>query len=178
MAMSISIMSNALNSNGSADSVFQEKYKKIYSGGRISTYEIDKVKFISEVEENTVGLEDCLKKAAICVGAWESEWGRSNLARNYNNYFGIKEYGNASKIRTRTLEYINGKHVPSNENFRAYCSKKESIDHFISLKIVQESYNQAKGNPEQILRLLYEKGYARKGNIEWLKGVTGVLRTL
>lgn len=60
----------------------------------------------------------------------ESNWGRSRLCAEANNYFGIKGTGPAGSVIMPTFEYINGQRVRRDEPFRVYNSMEESFrDH-------------------------------------------------
>src|SRR5210317_1312663 len=51
----------------------------------------------------------------------ESGWGRSRLAKDYNNYFGIKEYRKGREgVNYYSDEYEKGKRVSRKSRFRAY----------------------------------------------------------
>ncbi len=69
----------------------------------------------------------------IAQAIHESYWGTSKLARNANNYFGIKARngeGTAGVYWMDAWEVINGQNVIMPEPFRAYHSPEESfVDH-------------------------------------------------
>jgi flagellum-specific peptidoglycan hydrolase FlgJ len=58
----------------------------------------------------------------------ESGWGRSVLATQDNNLFGIKGTGPAGSQQLATSEYQNGQLVPTTSPFRIYHSVAESIN--------------------------------------------------
>ena len=111
-------------------------------------------------------------------GDYNGEWlvGGSKLARESNNFFGIKADSrwNGKTYNIDTGEVFNGKKVTVNANFRAYNSVKDSIKDYV--KFLQENkrytnaldsanyYNQAKE--------LQKAGYATAPNYaDTLKGV-------
>lgn len=66
----------------------------------------------------------------IAQAALESSWGGSGLALKANNLFGIKGIGPAGSANYQTTEYVNGKPIRVNAEFRAYNNWSESIaDH-------------------------------------------------
>ncbi|MFB3915132.1 MAG: glycoside hydrolase family 73 protein [Terriglobales bacterium] len=58
----------------------------------------------------------------VAQAALESAWGRSQLARDAHNYFGIKAHGSHRLIELPTTEVVNGKAVRTSANFAAYDS--------------------------------------------------------
>lgn len=56
----------------------------------------------------------------------ETGWGRSKLAKEHNNYFGIKEYRKNSKgAKLMTTEYVNGKKKRLRAKFRVYDTPQD-----------------------------------------------------
>jgi flagellum-specific peptidoglycan hydrolase FlgJ len=64
----------------------------------------------------------------IAQAALESNWGKSLLAVDAKNFFGIKGKGPAGSVKMPTLEWIDGKFVKVKADFRAYESLEQSID--------------------------------------------------
>jgi flagellum-specific peptidoglycan hydrolase FlgJ len=93
----------------------------------------------------------------------ESDWGRSELSRQGNNYFGIKGQGPAGSITLPTREFLNGHYVKVNAEFRKYNSAEESFtDHG---RFFQQNPRYAEAmrhtnNPEQFAREIQKGGYA------------------
>lgn len=92
-----------------------------YNLDELKPYQID---FLNEVlvpalaEEIKWGLPLEVMTAQAIL---ESGWGRSKLAKEYNNYFGIKEYRKDRKgIRFYSDEYESGKRVSRKSTFRVY----------------------------------------------------------
>ena len=74
--------------------------------------------------------EKILPSLTIAQAILESDWGRSELARNANALFGIKAHTDPThkKFYTKTTwEYSNGKHIELEANFKAYVSWEESV---------------------------------------------------
>jgi flagellar protein FlgJ len=69
----------------------------------------------------------------IAQAILESEWGRSKLARNDHNYFGIKAFGKelAGPVAWYDVwEVVDGVDVIESQPFRAYANQAESfVDH-------------------------------------------------
>jgi flagellum-specific peptidoglycan hydrolase FlgJ len=73
----------------------------------------------------------------------ESGWGRSQLAAQDNNLFGIKGAGPAGSVLRPTQEYENGQFVTVNAQFRAYGNVAQSITDHSLLLATGSSYRQA-----------------------------------
>src|SRR5205814_922970 len=92
--------------------------------------------FIASIAEAAVESADQTGVPAsvtIAQAILESYWGSSRLAREANNYFGIKaqtKNGSAGAVRFDVWEVIGGRNVMQSEPFRAYHSVAESFgDH-------------------------------------------------
>jgi flagellum-specific peptidoglycan hydrolase FlgJ len=103
----------------------------------------------------------------IAQAILESSWGKSRLAQEAKNYFGIKALGNkqgpAGVVFMQTWEVEDGEDLVKEEPFRAYSSAAESFtDHgkfFVDNKRYAEAMA-AKGDPRQFAREINEAGYA------------------
>jgi len=73
----------------------------------------------------------------------ESGWGRSSLATQDHNLFGIKGTGPAGRDPQPTREYNNGKAVTRTASFRVYHNAAESIDDHGKLLATSQYYRQA-----------------------------------
>lgn len=71
----------------------------------------------------------------LAQGAIESGWGTSNLATNYNNFFGITAYGATNNYWTGS-KYISS---ASNLPFRTYATVMDSFSDFARLLISKYS---------------------------------------
>jgi LysM repeat protein len=92
--------------------------------------------FIGSIAEAAVESADQTGVPAsvtIAQAILESYWGSSRLARDANNYFGIKAQtrgGSAGSIRLDVWEVIGGRNIVQSQAFRAYNSVAESfVDH-------------------------------------------------
>ncbi|MEN9800568.1 MAG: hypothetical protein RL653_4265, partial [Pseudomonadota bacterium] len=64
---------------------------------------------------------------SIAQAILESGWGRSSLAQNANNLFGMKGTGPAGSHSVRTREYVNGRYVWVTAAFKKFRSQAEAI---------------------------------------------------
>jgi flagellum-specific peptidoglycan hydrolase FlgJ len=89
----------------------------------------------------------------------ESGWGRSRLAVQYNNLFGIKGYSTDIKVRTTTYEKINGRRVAHQASFRVFSSWGEAIQYHGDLLSTDTRYQHASNaqSYEEYIRLIAEK---------------------
>jgi flagellum-specific peptidoglycan hydrolase FlgJ len=102
----------------------------------------------------------------IAQAILESYWGSSRLAREANNFFGIKaqtKTGSAGSVRFDVWEVIGGRNVMRSEAFRAYNTVAESfVDH--GLFLVENgryaSAMAARDDPRQFAREINRAGYA------------------
>ncbi|WP_224240637.1 glucosaminidase domain-containing protein [Hyalangium gracile] len=93
----------------------------------------------------------------------ESGSGKSGLATKGNNFFGIKGEGPAGHVTMPTKEFLNGKWVTVNANFRKYNTPAESFaDHGKFLRDNKRYANAFKhtNNAEQFAREIHKAGYA------------------
>lgn len=92
----------------------------------------------------------------------ESDWGRSELSKEYNNYFGIKEVKKGEGIVFETEEYVEGESGRYMENFKKYPSKKDSFLHYAKLLTEAKRYEKVKTakNYEEAIQYIIESGYA------------------
>jgi flagellum-specific peptidoglycan hydrolase FlgJ len=97
--------------------------------------------------------------AAITVAqaALESNWGQSQLARDANNYFGIKAHGAHERVAYPTFECMNGRTVRVTAEFARYASMEECFADRDRLILSLECYaaaRRAKDDPEAFARAL------------------------
>jgi flagellum-specific peptidoglycan hydrolase FlgJ len=103
---------------------------------------------------------------AIAQAIHESDWGTSGLARNANNFFGIKARngeGSAGVYWMDAWEVFNGQDVIVPEPFRAYNNPGESfVDHglfFIRNSRYHSAFAYA-DEPREFARAIAAAGYA------------------
>jgi len=93
----------------------------------------------------------------------ESGWGRSTLATEANNFFGMKGEGPAGHITLPTTEFVNGQRVTVQANFRRYHNPQESFEDHGRLLANNTRYAQAMTNaddPHKFAQELQRAGYA------------------
>jgi hypothetical protein len=97
----------------------------------------------------------------------ESDWGRSALAREANNYFGIKAIGSLGSdgvVWMATSEYDpSGELYQTLSAFRAYKSLTDSMSDYDRLLVTDSRYSavmQATNDPKQFAALLVQAGYS------------------
>lgn len=73
----------------------------------------------------------------------ESDWGKSSLASEYNNLFGIKSFGHSKKVTLDTQEFYNGEWVTIQGDFRVYDTWEESMDDHTMLFVNGVDWNPA-----------------------------------
>jgi flagellum-specific peptidoglycan hydrolase FlgJ len=125
--------------------------------------------FIASIAEAAVESADQTGVPAsvtIAQAILESYWGSSRLAREANNYFGIKAQtrgGSAGSVWFDVWEVVGGRNVMQSQAFRAYHTIAESfVDH--GLFFVENSrYASAlavRNTPRQFAREINRDGYA------------------
>lgn len=101
--------------------------------------------------------------AIIAQAILESGWGESKLAKQYNNYFGMK-CGSSWKgraVNLNTFEEVSGRNVNVSALFRVYDSFEEGIVGYLDFINVKR-YSNLKGikNSYEYLTLIKKDGYA------------------
>lgn len=75
-----------------------------------------------------------LPSIIIAQAALESDWGRSELSRNYYNLYGIKASQiDSQQVRLDTNEYLIGAWSKSKERFKVYDSWSSSMEDYANL---------------------------------------------
>ena len=114
------------------------------------------------------GIEVCSPIIAQCI--LESGWGGSELAKKYNNYFGIKAWtsweGKSVSLETEE-EFEPGTVVTVTDAFRVYDSLEDGIKGYFDL-ISRPRYKNLMGvkDPEEYVRLIKQDGYATSSDYE------------
>lgn len=103
----------------------------------------------------------------VAQAVLESDWGRSALAQNANNYFGLKAagaLGDDGVVWLPTSEYdASGNLYTTNNAFRAYKSLADSVaDHDQVLQTASRyaPAMQASSDPRQFATLIAQEGYS------------------
>ncbi len=104
---------------------------------------------------------DLYPSVMIAQSILESNWGRSELSKEYNNYFGVKDV-KGEGVMLETEEYVEGKSGTYLQNFKKYRSKKESFTHYAKLLTEAKRYEKVKTARDfrEAARYINEAGYA------------------
>ncbi|AEB77625.1 peptidoglycan hydrolase (plasmid) [Clostridium botulinum BKT015925] len=130
------------------------------------------IEFINKIKDAAIVTQaqySIFASVTIAQAILESGWGESNLAKNYNNLFGVKALRdwNGQVANIDTKEYTNAGIITVKQPFRIYKSYKDSIeDHAKFLKA--EWYTEAgvftaKNYMEQI-NAIFNGGYTSDPN--------------
>lgn len=132
----------------------EEDYRKIY---------LEETVPLAQKTAQKYGL---FPSVMIAQSILESNWGRSELSREYNNYFGVKEVSNKDGVVFETEEYVDGESGRYLENFKKYSSKKESFVHYAKLLTQAKRYEKVKDARDfrEAARFINEAGYATDPN--------------
>jgi flagellum-specific peptidoglycan hydrolase FlgJ len=126
-------------------------------------------RFIASIAEAAVVSQDQTgipASVTIAQAILETYWGSSRLAREANNYFGIKAQtrnGSAGAVWFDVWEVIGGRNVVRSEPFRAYNTIAESfVDHgrFFLENGRYSAAMAAREDPKQFAREINRAGYA------------------
>jgi flagellum-specific peptidoglycan hydrolase FlgJ len=97
----------------------------------------------------------------------ESDWGRSRLARQGNNLFGIKALGSATGpagvVSLGTWEVVNGSNIMIQAPFKAYYTLQQSIDDHAGFFTRNRRYAAALAvgdDAQAFARAIQDAGYA------------------
>lgn len=89
----------------------------------------------------------------------ESNWGKSQLAQDYHNLFGVKAYGNQKKVKMNTKEYYNEQWITIKGEFRVYDSWEDSMDDHTALFV-----NGVDWSPKKYEQVLTAQNYKEAAN--------------
>jgi len=80
----------------------------------------------------------------LAQAALESGWGRSGLAQQHKNLFGVKAGSSSAAVALPTLETVDGHSRTQRERFRTYDSWSESLAHHGALLSRDDRYAHAR----------------------------------
>ena len=80
----------------------------------------------------------------MAQAALESGWGRSGLAQQHNNLFGVKAGSSSAAVALPTRETVDGTSRTQRERFRTYGSWSESLAHHGALLSEDDRYAHAR----------------------------------
>ena len=108
-------------------------------------------------------LYNILPSITLSQAILESNWGESELTKEYNNYFGIKSIDESdNRIVFNTNEYIDGELTVRSAAFRAYDTPEASFTHHGLLIGTASRYRQVTEAKDyrEAAQQLYANGYA------------------
>jgi flagellum-specific peptidoglycan hydrolase FlgJ len=126
--------------------------------------------FISKTVEDAKKIQreyNVLPSLTLAQAILESDWGRSALSAEHNNFFGIKGSGDAGSVTLPTTEYENGKAVKVDAAFAKYsspyeCFKRRALLFVNGVSWDKNKYRNLLGVMDYKLacRLIQKDGYA------------------
>ena len=135
---------------------------------------INKLKPIIEKYANGYYCVECILAQAIL----ESAWGKSQLAKKYNNFFGMKtgRSWKGEKAELSTKEEINGKLVTITGSFRAYPDIESGIaGYFDFIKAKRYANLKEASNYIEYATKLKEDGWATSSS--YTKSLVNIVET-
>jgi flagellum-specific peptidoglycan hydrolase FlgJ len=100
-------------------------------------------------------IEHCIPPSVTLGQAvLESGWGRSGLAKQHKNLFGIKAGGHNNAVEMSTTEVVGGTNQASRERFRRYEDFGQSMAHHGALLAHDQRYAEAREHWEHWPRFL------------------------
>ena len=122
--------------------------------------------------------------AIVAQKCYESSYGRSVLASRYNNFGGIKNYGNlpnAGIVRMDTTEVINGvRKTVKDAPFATYANPRIAFQAYVDIladptkKYTSMGVFTASSPEQQILRIA-QSGYTTTNPASYLKSMQGII---
>ncbi|ETO40746.1 putative phage protein [Fructilactobacillus florum 8D] len=125
----------------------------------------DQQDFINQIKPGAIKgwkQSGVLPSIAISQAIIESGWGKSGLASQYHNLFGIKGSYNGQSVSLPTQEFQGGGYVSINDSFRAYPDWSTSIQDYGAFLKGNSRYSNLLGIRDytQVAQLLHQDGYA------------------
>lgn len=111
-------------------------------------YNDKKLEYIEETKPMALKVAkkyNLFPSVVIAQSALESDFGRSELSSEYNNYFGIKS-NSKDGVNLNTIEYVNDKEGLYNEKFRSYKSKLDSFVDYAKLISRAQRYEKVRNS--------------------------------
>jgi len=115
-----------------------------------------------EIATKTAKRNGLFPSVMLAQSVLESNWGRSKLSKEYNNYFGIKEVKKGKGVIFETEEYVDGESGRYLQSFKKYSSKAESFEHYAKLLTKTERYKDVKSanSYKEAANAIMKAGYA------------------
>ncbi len=132
------------------------------SPNNFSDYKKEYLDETLELAQSTADRFGLFTSVVLAQSALESDYGRSLLSLEYNNYFGIKARSNEDSVVLKTNEVINGQTTSVNEAFKKYLSKSDSFNHYGKLISQSKRYKKVKEARDfrEASQYLQDAGYA------------------
>ncbi|HII3003466.1 TPA: glucosaminidase domain-containing protein [Listeria monocytogenes] len=105
--------------------------------------------FLNELSPRAQEIQEkhgILTSITLAQAILESDWGQSGLAQKGNNLFGVKGKSPQPMVTMTTKEFVDGKWIEINANFRKYKDWNESLDSHAELFLNGTSWNKDKYN--------------------------------
>lgn len=105
--------------------------------------------FLNELSPRAQEIQEkhgILTSITLAQAILESDWGQSGLAQKGNNLFGVKGKSPQPMVTMTTKEFVDGKWIEINANFRKYKDWNESLDSHAELFLKGTSWNKDKYN--------------------------------
>lgn len=121
---------------------------------------LNKVKPHAFTVYKTIGI---LPSVTAAQAALESNWGRSSLSTQANNFFGIKGGAGVPSVNFMTKEFINGRMVTVSEPFQKFSSFEDCIiNGYMKRVIGRDRYKKARGvkDAKTQITIIWQAGYA------------------
>lgn len=90
-------------------------------------------KFLNEISREAVEIayeNNIFPSVMMAQAGLESNWGRSGLAKNYNNLMGTKGTWKGKTVSMRTREEVSGRSIYINAGFSVYDSWSDSLERY------------------------------------------------
>lgn len=138
---------------------------KNHSGIKVDTRE-NYIKMAKPIAVSVANEYNLFPSVVLGQSALESNFGKSELSLNYNNYFGIKAKNDDKKEEMMTSEFVDGKEIRVKQPFREYNSMKESFKDYGKLISTAPRYKRVMSsqNYRQAAYNLQKCGYATDPN--------------
>lgn len=138
---------------------------KNHSGIKVDTRE-NYIKIAKPIAVSVANEYNLFPSVVLGQSALESNFGKSELSLNYNNYFGIKAKNDDKKEEMMTSEFVDGKEIRVKQPFREYNSMKESFKDYGKLISTAPRYKRVMSsqNYRQAAYNLQKCGYATDPN--------------
>ncbi|WP_125762315.1 glycoside hydrolase family 73 protein [Companilactobacillus hulinensis] len=133
------------------------RYTQYREATRVEEVHQERNTFVKKIAPYAVTLGKeygVLPSITIAQAILESDWGNSSLAKDYNNYYGVKGDDPSNTKVLQTKEYTNGQWITINGRFRVYSDFRESMKDHAELLVNGTSWNS-----EQYKQVIQSKDY-------------------